>query len=112
MAVTLTWSQSILAGADFSPLDRWQFRYIPAGGALSLLHRATAVAVVVTITTGSETVQQRSPVVAGGTTGVMPSSFDVASVDWTGAKGDLQTIEYSNSSLGAIVVDGTIAYEY
>ena len=112
MAANLTWSQAIAAGDDFLPLDRWQYRYIPAGGALSVVHRATAIGLRVNISTGSETVQQRSPVPAGGVAGNIPSSFDVPSVDWTGASGDLQLIEYNNPTVGIITVDGQIAYEF
>ena len=107
----LTWSQSIAAGAQFVPLARWQYQYVPFGGAIEILHRAAAVDLVVTITSGSDTLQQRSPVPAGGTAGLIPSVFDVPAIMDEVAAGDLILIEYDNPTVGAIVVDGIIDYK-
>lgn len=109
----LSWSQSIAAGAVFLPISSagWQYEYVPMGGIISLLHRATAVGIVVTVTTGSETLQERSPVSAGGTAGVMPSALDVPALVDEVAQGDRVKIGYENTSLGAVVVDGEIEYK-
>lgn len=107
---SLTWSQSIAAGAIFRPLDGWQYQYIPAPGRIQVLHRATAVGVVATVTSGSDTLQERSPVPAGGTVGVIPSIFDVPPIQDLVARSDLQKIVYENTTGGAITVDGQIEY--
>lgn len=107
---SLTWSSSVAAGATFRPLDGWQYEYIPVGGAVEILHRATAVDMVVTITSGSDTLQERSPVPAGGTAGSIPSPFDVPAIVDEVAAGDLQKILYENTSGAAITVDGVINY--
>jgi hypothetical protein len=106
----LTWTQSIALGATFEPLNGWQYEYIPFGGAIRILHDAGAVGVVSTVTSGSDTLQERSPVSAGGTTGVLPSVLDVPEVVDQVAAGDRQKILYENTTGGAIVVNGFIDY--
>jgi len=107
----LSWSQSVAAGALFRPLDGWQYEYVPMGGIISILHRATLVGMVATITTGAETLQERSPVSAGGTAGVMPSALDVPALVDEVAGGDRIKIQYENTSGGAVVVDGECEYK-
>lgn len=106
----LTWSTSVAAGATFRPLDGWQYEYVPAGGQIQVLHRATAVGVVATVTSGSDQLQERSPVPAGGTAGVTPSVFDVPALTDLVAGGDRIKILYENTTGGAITVDGVIEY--
>jgi hypothetical protein len=107
---SLVWTQSIAAGASFLPLSGWQYEYVPAGGAIRILHRATAVGVRVTITSGSDTLQERSPVPAGGTAGVTPPEFAVPPIDDEVAASDRLKISYENPTGGAVTVDGIIVY--
>lgn len=109
MAV-LSWSQSVAGGATFAPLTGWQYEYAPFGGRIQILHNATAVGVQVSITSGSDQLQQRSPLSAGGTAGVMPSAFAVPLVSDDVAAGDRIRVEYENTTAGAITVVGTIEY--
>jgi len=106
----LTWSQSVAAGALFRPLDGWQYERVPFGGSIEILHRTTLVDMVVTITSGAETLQERSPVPAGGTLGVIPSAFDVPTIADEVAAFDLLKILYDNGNAAANVVDGIINY--
>lgn len=106
----LSWSQAIAAGAAFRPLDGWQYQYVPVGGMVKILHRASAVGVVTTVTSGSDTLQERSPVSAGGTAGQIPSEFDVPALLDEVAAGDLIKIAYENTSGASITVDGEIDY--
>lgn len=107
-----TWSQSIAAGASFQPLDQqsatWKYQYAPYNAIAELLHRATAIGVVVQITAGSDEIQQESPVSAGGTAGVQTGRLNVEPVTFKVAAGDLMQIRYRNTSGGAVTVDGTI----
>jgi hypothetical protein len=107
---SLVWTQSIAAGAVFRPLDGWQYEYVPAGGAITIYHRATAVGLRVTITSGSDTLQERSPVPAGGTAGVTPGEFQVPPISDEVAAGDRIKINYENPTGGAVTVDGIIDY--
>lgn len=106
----LAWTQSIAAGATFLPLSGWQYEYVPRGGMIAVLHDATAVGVTTTVTTGSDTLQERSPVSAGGTAGVVPSVFDTPALNEEVAAGDRLKILYENTSGGAVTVIGQIDY--
>lgn len=108
---SLTWSQSVAAGAIYRPLDGWQYEYVPMGGQVAILQDATAVGVVATITSGSDTLQERSPVPAGGAAGVIPSALDVPSISDLVAAGDRLKIQYENTTGGAITVNGVIEYQ-
>lgn len=106
----LTWSEDVAAGATFNPLTAWQYQYVPFGGSIAILHRAEATGMVSTITNGSDTMQERGPVSAGGTEGVLPSAFDVPAVAGNVASGDFLKILYENTTVAAIFVMGVIEY--
>lgn len=106
----LTWVESVAAGAVYRPLDGWQYEYVPMGGTIEILHDASAVGMVVNISSGSDTLQERSPVPAGGTAGVIPSALDVPAIMDAVAAGDRVKIQYENTTGGAISVQGQINY--
>lgn len=108
---SLTWTSSVAAGATYRPLDGWQYEYVPMGGQVQILQDATAVGVVATITSGSDTLQERSPVPAGGTAGVIPSVLDVPAIGDLVAAGDRLKVQYENTTAGAITVNGVIEYQ-
>jgi len=101
-------TQSIAAGATFNPLVGWQYQYLPWPAEVSVLARATAIAMVAVYTSGSETIVEESPVQAGGTSGVTPSPLNTPTQGWHAAAGDLLKLNYRNTSGAAIVVDGII----
>lgn len=109
-----SWSQSMAAGANLNPLDQsgasWKYQYVPYDALVEVIHRATATGVVVSITTGSDEVQQSSPVSAGGTAGVLTGRLNVEPVTFRAKQGDLIQINYRNTTAGAINVDGTIEF--
>lgn len=107
---SLTWSQSVAAGAVFNPLDGWNYEHVPRPGVVKINHRATAVGMVATITSGSDQLLQEAPVPAGGTAGVIPSDFNVPPIIDGVEAGDRQAIRYRNTTVGAITVDGVIDY--
>ena len=84
---SFTFSSSVAAGATFRPLDGWQYQYLPWPAEVTVLARATAVAVVNTYTSGSETIVEESPVQAGGTAGVIPSPLNTPVQGWLAAAG-------------------------
>ncbi len=108
---SLVFTQSIAAGATFLPLSGWQYEYVPFGGRIEILARATAVGLRSTITSGSDTLQERSPVPAGGTAGVTPSPFDVPTIADEVAAGDRLKILVENPTGGAVTYDGIIDYK-
>ena len=107
----LTWTQSIAAGATFEPLTGWQYEYSPWGGHIEIVHDATAVGIVATISSGSDTLQERSPVSAGGAAGALPSALDQLTVSDDIAAGDRLKIFYENTTAGAVTCNGTIVLQ-
>lgn len=107
---SFTWSQSVAAGATFDPIDSagWMYRYLPYKAVIECIDNATAVGMVVTRTFGSDTIQQESPVAAGGTAGVIPSRLAVEPVTEKGEPSDLLRVVYRNTTAGAITVNGII----
>lgn len=105
-------SQSVAAGATYNPLERWQYERVPIGGQVTLLHRATAVGVVATFYSGSDTLLQRTQIPAGGTAGNTPTAFDVPTISDEVAANDKLDLEYENTTGGAITVDGIVHYQY
>ncbi len=101
-------TQAVLAGATFNPLVGWQYQYLPWPAEVSVLARATAIAMVNVYTSGSETIVEESPTQAGGTAGVTPSSLNTPVQGWHAAAGDLLKLNYRNTSGGTITVDGII----
>ena len=49
-------SQAVAAGATLRPLDGWQYQYLPWPAEVTVLARATAIAMVQVYTSGSETI--------------------------------------------------------
>ena len=105
---SFTFSNAVLAGATNRPLDGWQYEYLPWPAEVTVLARATAIAVVGVFTSGSETIVEESPVQAGGTAGVIPSPLNTPVQGWMGAAGDRLKLAFRNTSGATITVDGII----
>lgn len=107
-----SWSSSVAAGASFGPLDvsgnSWKYQYAPYDAICEVLHRGTGTGIVVQITSGSDEIQQESPLSAGGTAGVLTGRLNVEPVTFKVKAGDLIQIRYRNTSAGALNIEGTI----
>lgn len=101
-------SNLVAAAATNRPLDGWQYEYLPWPAEVTVLARATAVAMVNVYTSGSETIVEESPTQAGGTAGVTPSPLNTPVQGWMGAAGDRLKLAYRNTSGAGITVDGII----
>jgi len=106
--VSLTWSQAVLAGALFFPLDNWQQEFPESDVMVELLSRATAVGMVQTTTSGTDTLLEESPVQAGGTAGVLPSRLGTEPFVSKSRMGRRLKHKYRNPTGGTITVDGVI----
>ena len=73
-----------------------------------VLIRSTDTAERLTIYSGSETIQERSPVQGGGTIGVTPTEFTTAPVSFVAAAGDRLKLVIDNTGAGTPTVDGLI----
>ena len=105
---SFTFSSAVLTGATLRPLDGWQYEYLPWSAETTVLARATAVGMVNTYTSGSETIVEESPVQAGGTAGVIPSPLNTPVQGWNAAAGDRLKLSYRNTTGGTITMDGII----
>lgn len=107
-----SWSAAMLTATSLNPLDvsgaSWKYQYAPYDCIAEVIHRATAVGIVVQITSGSDEVQQESPLSAGGTAGTLTGRLNVEPVTFRVKAGDLIQVRYRNTTGGTITVDGTI----
>jgi len=71
-----------------NPLAGWQYEYLPWPGTIVLLLRSTTVSNRLTMFSGSETIQERTPVQGGGTAGVTPSELNTTPIAFFAAAGD------------------------
>lgn len=102
-------SQALTANQlGFNPLSGWQYEYLPWPAQVILLVRATDGNERITVYSGSETIQERSPVQAGGTAGVIPSELNTPAISWIAAAGDRLKVVIDNTTAGAPTVDGII----
>jgi len=93
---------------NLNPLSGWQYEYLPWPASILRLVRATDNNERLTIYSGSETIQERSPVQGGGTAGVTPTEFTTAPVSWVAAGGDRLKLVIDNTTAGTPTVDGVI----
>jgi hypothetical protein len=85
----LTYSAAMSANQrGLNPLSGWQFEYVPWPSMVKILINATTAGVQATMYTGSETIQERSPVQGGGVAGTIPSELNTAPLRFMAAAGD------------------------
>jgi hypothetical protein len=85
----LNGSQALTANQlGFNPFSGWQYEYVPFPSQVKVLVRATGLSGRITLYTGSETIQERSPIQGGGTAGVTPSELNTAPIIFEAAQGD------------------------
>jgi hypothetical protein len=80
-------TQNLAANATADLLTGWQYEYLPwpAVVEVGLIHDGAAGGVVATVTSGSDVLMQESPVNAGGTDGVFPTSEQLDMADQAAA---------------------------
>lgn len=105
----LPFSTALAIGAlGVNPLAGWQYEYLPWPANVILLIRGTAGGINMTVYSGSETIQERAPIQAGGTAGVTPSELNTTPVVWQAAAGDRLKLLLDNTSGAAQTADGLI----
>lgn len=113
---SLVWSDALTANQlGQNPIATWQYVRVPnsfaAGGYVAVLQRATTNGVRQSFFTGSQNIQQRSPVPGGGTVGITPVLFNTPVIDWRSAPDDLLQILNDEILGGTPTVDGIITIE-
>jgi hypothetical protein len=105
----LNFSQALTANQlGFNPVSGWQFEYLPWPAQIIVLIRATDNNERLTVYSGSETIQERSPVQGGGTAGVIPSELNTPAISWIAAAGDRLKLVVDNVAATTGTVDGII----
>jgi hypothetical protein len=105
-----TWVQIIAAGAIFEPLAGWQYERMPMNAIIKIVDSATAVGLVSTVTSGSDTLRDEGPVPLYGAAGVLPSENNVEPLIDEVSAGDKIRIRYRNPTGGAIEAHGFIRF--
>jgi len=91
-----------------NPLSGWQYEYVPWPASVILLVRSTTTGNRITIFSGSETIQERTPVQGGGTAGVTPSELNTTPIAFLSAAGDRLKLVIDEVLAGTPTVDGVI----
>jgi hypothetical protein len=105
-----TWSTAMTANQlGLNPLAGWQYEYLMGWPAqVILLVRSTTSGNRITVYSGSETIQERTPVQGGGTAGVTPSELNTAAISFQAAAGDRLKLVIDEVLAGTPTVDGVI----
>lgn len=104
-----TWSTLMTANQlGLNPLSGWQYEYVPYPATCILLLRSTTTGNRLTVYSGSETIQERTPVQGGGTIGTTPSELNTTAVTWLAMAGDRLKLAIDEVSGGTPTVDGVI----
>lgn len=91
-----------------NPVAGWQYEYLPWPAQIIILVRSTTAGNRMTVYSGSETIQERSPVQAGGTIGVTPSELNTPAISFIAAAGDRLKLVIDEVLAGTPTVDGLI----
>src|SRR2546427_12895630 len=106
----LKWSRAVLTGASDSPISAqippWQYEFLPWPAEVVLMQRATAVSMLESVFSGSETIAQEQPVQSGGTAGTIPSPLNTTPLTFFGSAGDRLMGVNRHTNAGTATVDG------
>jgi hypothetical protein len=91
---------------DTRPLAGWQYRRVPFRAYCRLLLRSTVADSKATVYSGSDTIEQRQPIQAGGTAGTTPTTLNTPQTEWIAMPGDELIV--SLDTITAATIDGVI----
>jgi hypothetical protein len=105
----LNFSQALTANQlGFNPASGWHYEFLPWPAEVIILVRSTGVSTRITVFSGSETIQERSPIQGGGTAGVTPSELNTPAISFIAAAGDRLKLAIDEVSGLTPTVDGII----
>ncbi len=110
----LVGTTTLTAGSTTNLLTGWQYEYLPWPARIKCLLKSTAAAATqdkLTVFSGSETIQEESPIQGGGTAGVTPSELNTPPIVWDAPAGDRLKLNARNTSAGSTTIDWII-YAY
>ncbi len=105
-----TWVHSLAAGETFEPLQTWDYERMPLRAVIKILSSATAVGLLQSIRSGSDTLVADAPVPLFGAAGVLPSDQNVEPIIDQVEPGDKIRIIYRNPTAGAVEAHGSIRF--
>lgn len=113
---SITFSQALTANQlGYNPLTGWQFETIPYqypnGAVVKVLVRSTGTSARLTLYTGSQTIQVRSPIQGGGTAGDIPNDFTTQPQVFRAGPGDKLIIQIDEVGGLTPTVDGMVIVE-
>ena len=106
--VSFPFTQLVGAGAVYTPLVGWQYEYPDQDCLAEVIINATAVGLVAAIYSGGNTIQQESPIQAGGVAGVIPNVLNGTVVSGKAAKSNRLAVNVRNPTGGGQTVNGII----
>jgi hypothetical protein len=102
-------SQALTANQlGFNPLAGWLYEYTPYPCSVILLIRATTVSAKLTIFSGSENIQERTPIQGGGTAGTTPSELNTPAVSFIAPGGDRLKLVVDETGGLTPTIDGVV----
>jgi len=109
-------SQALTSGqTGFNPLTGWQYEFVPMawrkGAFVRIFARATTTGARLTVFSGSQTIQQRSPVQGGGTAGTTPTVFTTPPIEFRAMPGDRLILGFDEVAAGTPTIDAIISVE-
>lgn len=104
------WAADVPIGGIYEPLAGWQYERMPMDAVIKILHSAEVLGLICTITSGSDTLMDESPVTVFGAVGVLPSENDVEPIVDQVSAGDKIRIRYRNPTGGAFEAHGCIRF--
>lgn len=105
----LNFSQALTANQlGFNPISGWQYEYLPFPASVILLIRSTGTSAKLTLYSGSETLQERSPIQSGGTAGTTPSELNTPAISFLAAGGDRLKVVIDETGGLTPTIDGVI----
>lgn len=112
----LNWNQALTANQlGYNPLSGWQYETVPyqyaRGAAVQILMQATDANTRVTVSSGSQTIQERSVIPGGGTAGTLPSIYAVNPITFMAQPGDRLKLAIDEVAGGTPTVMGSIVIE-
>lgn len=110
MCPQFAWVHSMAAGEVYEPLTGWQYERMPYAAVIKIVDSATAVGIVSSVTSGSDTLRDEGPVPVYGAAGVMPTDQYVEPLVDQVEANDKIRIRYRNPTAGAVEVHGFIRF--
>ncbi len=95
--------QNIAANATYEPLTGWQYEYLPFPALVEVAYVASAIGMVVSVSSGADQLAEEQPVSGGGTDGTLPD-FDQPMLEDIAAAGDRLKIRFRETA-GAATTD-------